>query len=110
MSIQRISAIFEKDMKDFMKNSMLFIMTLTPIILAVLYSQMGTGEEEMPFFIVLVVVGTAFSTTTAGLIMMMMAEENEKKTLRGLIMSPASFWDIIIGKSLVTAVLTLATL
>lgn len=110
MSIQRISAIFEKDMKDFMKNPMLFFMALTPLLLAVLYSQMGMGEEKMPFFIILVVVGTAFSTTTSGLIMMMMAEENEKKTLRGLMMSPASFWDIIFGKSLLTAVLTLATL
>src|SRR5690625_7101426 len=64
----------------------------------------------MPISLVYLVVGVVFSTTTSGLIMMMMAEENEKMTLRGLIMSPASFWDIIIGKSLVTALLTLVTL
>src|SRR5699024_8537799 len=89
----------------------LLFMPVTPILLAALYSQMSMGEGDgMPISLVYLVVGVVFSTTTSGLIMMMMAEENEKKTLRGLIMSPASFWDIIIGKSLVTAVLTLATL
>jgi ABC-2 type transport system permease protein len=42
--------------------------------------------------------------------MNMMAEEKEKKTLRGLILSPASFVDIIVGKSLVTGVITLISL
>jgi len=109
MNLQRINAIFEKDMKDFMKNTALLFMPVTPILLAVLYSQMGEGEA-MPIYVVYLVVGVAFSTTTSGLILMMMAEENEKMTLRGLIMSPASFWDIIVGKSLVTALLTLVTL
>src|SRR5690625_1768225 len=109
MNLQRINAIFEKDMKDFMKNTALLFMPVTPILLAVLYSQMGEGEA-MPIYVVYLVVGVAFSTTTSGLILMMMAEENEKMTLRCLIMSPASFWDIIVGKSLVTALLTLVTL
>ncbi|MBU5466882.1 ABC transporter permease [Virgibacillus sp. MSJ-26] len=111
MNFQRINAIFEKDMKDFMKNTMLLFMPVTPILLAALYSQMSMGEGDgMPISLVYLVVGVVFSTTTSGLIMIMMAEENEKMTLRGLIMSPASFWDIIIGKSLVTALLTLVTL
>ena len=42
--------------------------------------------------------------------MTMMAEENEKKTLRGLIQSPASFLDIIVGKSLVVGLMTLISL
>lgn len=109
MNIQRINAIFEKDIKDFMKNTSLMFMPFLSIILALLYSQMGSGEE-MPLFIVYIVVGTNFAVGTSGLIMMMMAEENEKSTLRGLIMSPASFIDIILGKSLVTAVLSWASL
>lgn len=40
----------------------------------------------------------------------MMAEENEKKTLRGLIQSPASLADILIGKSLVVGLFTLVSL
>src|SRR5699024_8727245 len=44
------------------------------------------------------------------LIMTMMAEENEKKTLRGLVQSPASMIDVIIGKSLVTGLITFLSL
>lgn len=111
MNVQRISAIFEKDIKDFMKNPMLLFTPFIPIILALFYSGMSMGGgEELPLFIIYIVVGINFSSVTAGLIMMMMAEENEKKTLRGLMMSPASFMDIIVGKSLATALLSWATL
>lgn len=109
MNVQRIFAIFEKDLKDFMKNTMLVFMPVIPIILALLYSRMG-GDEEMPLFMIYLVVGITFSSVSTACIMMMMAEENEKKTLRGLIMSPATFLDIIVGKSLVTLLLTLITL
>src|SRR5690625_4850328 len=109
MNAQRIMAIFEKDVKDFLKNTSLIFMPALPIILALLYSQMG-GDEEMPLFIVYLVVGTAFAVIPAGCMMIMMAEENEKKTLRGLTLSPASFGDIIIGKSLVTLLLTFVSL
>jgi len=34
MNIQRIGAIFEKDVKEFMKNPMLFFMPVSPILLA----------------------------------------------------------------------------
>jgi len=108
MNAQRIMAIFEKDVKDFMKNTSLIFMPALPIILALLYSQMG-GDEEMPLFIIYIVIGTGFAVVTAGGIMMMMAEENEKKTLRGLIMSPASFIDIIVGKSLVSTLFTVVS-
>ncbi len=84
---------------------MLLFMPILPIILAILYARMGIGEE-MPLMVVYLVIGVTFSAVTTGCIMIMIAEENEKKTLRGLILSPASFTDIIIGKSLVTTLLT----
>src|SRR5690606_27469682 len=37
----------------------------------------------------------------------MVAEEKEKNTLRGLLLSPASTTEILIGKSLLTAVVTI---
>ncbi len=111
MQVARIQAIFEKDIKDFMKNSMTVFMPIVPIILAILYSRMGSGtDEEMPLMMVYLVIGIAYSTVTTNSMMALMAEENEKKTLRGLIMSPASYIEIIIGKSLVTAVITFITL
>lgn len=110
MNIQRIMAIFEKDIKDFMKNMMIAFMPVVPIIIAFLYSQMGVEGEEIPLFIIYLVVGVTFTTVLSGCMMMMMAEEKEKKTLRGLTLSPASFGDIIIGKSLVAVLLTVITL
>ncbi|ASN04990.1 ABC transporter permease [Virgibacillus necropolis] len=109
MNVQRISAIFEKDMKDFMKNMMLLMMPIIPIVLAVLYGRLN-GDEPMPIELIYLIVGVTFSSVTTSCIMTMMAEENEKKTLRGLILSPASFIDILVGKSLVTGVMTLVTL
>ena len=63
---------------------------------------MGGENEELPVFLLYIVVGTTYSAVTSSAMMTMIAEENEKKTLRGLIQSPASMMDIIIGKSLVT--------
>src|SRR5699024_1459975 len=110
MNIQRIMAIFEKDIKDFMKNMMIAFMPVVPIIIAFLYSQMGVEGEEIPLFIIYLVVGVTLTTVLSGCMMMMMADEKEKKSLRGLTLSPASFGDIIIGKSLVAVLLTVITL
>ncbi|SDK21550.1 ABC transporter permease [Sediminibacillus albus] len=109
MNTQRIGAIFEKDIKDFMKNMMLLMMPIVPIILALIYSRLGEGEE-LPIPMLYLIVGVTFSSVTASCMMTMMAEENEKKTLRGLMLSPASFMDIIIGKSLVVGLMTFIAL
>lgn len=112
MNTQRISAIFEKDLKDFMKNMMLLTLPILPILMAFFYEQMGlsAGGHEAAIHLIYTIVGISFSAITTSMIMTMMAEENEKKTLRGLIQSPASFIDIIVGKSLVTAMVTFITL
>ncbi|MFC9712086.1 ABC transporter permease [Paenibacillus sp. NPDC056933] len=108
MNIQRITAIFEKDIKDFMKNMMLLAMPVLPFVMALFYNLIG--DVQLPLNLIYVIVGAVFSVVTLGIIMIMMAEENEKKTLRGLIQSPASLLDIIIGKSLVTGLITLISL
>lgn len=107
----RVQAIFEKDLKDFMKNTMLIFMPIVPIFLAIVYSRMGEGiGEEIPLMVVYIVVGVALASITTQSMMILMAEENEKHTLRGLIMSPASYIEIIVGKSLVTALITFISL
>ncbi len=110
MHIQRITAIFEKDLKDFMKNMMLLTLPLIPVVLALLYTRMGEGNEAFPVFLLYIIVGTTYSAVTSSSMMTMMAEENEKKTLRGLIQSPATMMDVIIGKSLVTGLITFIAL
>lgn len=108
MNIQRISAIFEKDMKDFTKNIMLLMLPLIPIVLALMYTRMG--DSGLPIITIYILIGTTYSAVTSSMIMSMMAEENEKNTLRSLIQSPASFLDIIVGKSLVVGLTTIVTL
>src|SRR5699024_862654 len=84
MNIARIQAIFEKDLKDFMKNTATIFMPIVPIFLAFFYNKMGEdGGESLPLMVVYIVVGVTFSTIAAGSMMILMAEENEKKTLRG---------------------------
>lgn len=109
MNIQRISAIFEKDLKDFMKNMMLLMLPVAPIVLALLYKQLS-GGEVFPALLLYLIVGVIYSTVTSTGMMTMMAEENEKKTLRALIQSPASFVDIMIAKSLVIGLITVISL
>src|SRR5699024_11034884 len=102
MNIQRITAIFENDLKDFMTNSMLVFSPFLPILMAFIFSKTGENlEETLPVIMVYVVIGVAYGGVTSNFIMYSMAEEKEKNTLRGLMLSPASFIDIIVGKSLV---------
>ncbi|GAB3055387.1 ABC transporter permease [Salinicoccus sesuvii] len=108
MNAGRIMAIFEKDIKEFTRNMMLFTTILLPIFLAFIYSRMG--EEVLPPMIVYLVVGVAFAGILCSGIMAMMAEENEKNTLRGLVQSPASMMDILVGKSLVVVLMTVGSL
>src|SRR5699024_8271320 len=111
MNIQRITAIFEKDLKDFMKNSMLVFLPFLPIFMAFIFSKTGENlEETLSVFLVYVVIGVAFAGVTCNCIMFSMAEEKEKNTLRGLMLSPASFLDVIIGKSLVASLITFISL
>lgn len=110
MNAGRIMAIFEKDLKEFTRNMMLFTSILIPIVLAFMYGNMGEPNEGFPPVIISIIVGVAFSAILCSGIMTMMAEENEKDTLRGLVQSPASMMDILIGKSLVVIMMTAISL
>lgn len=105
MSMTRVLAIFEKDLKDFFKNFMLLFLPVVPIFLAVFYKRVF-NLEEVPVSLVYLMLGIIFSGLTATCMMIMMAEEKEKKTLDALILSPAGFMEILVGKSLVTTLIT----
>lgn len=79
------------------------------LVFALLYKQFY-GEEDLPLITIYFVCGLTYAGVTASCVMFMMTEEKEKNTLRGLVMSPMTFLDIIIGKSLVTTVITIVTL
>ncbi len=113
MNMTRAMAIFEKDLKEFMKNMMLFTSVLIPILMAIFFSRVGVGagaEGEMPPEILGILAGVVFSAVLFSGIMTMIAEENEKDTLRGLLQSPATIIDIILGKSMVVTLMTVISL
>src|SRR5690625_910843 len=111
MNMTRVMAIFEKDFKEFMKNMMLFTSVLIPILMAIFFSRIGGGEtEEMPPEILVIITGVVFSAVLFSAVMTMIAEENEKDTLRGLLQSPATIIDILLGKSMVVILMTIISL
>jgi len=103
ISIRRVNAILQKDFKDILRNSAVSISALTPLILAFIYGRMGDVSIDAHYMVInltMVVVGTFLQCS-------LIAEEKEKNTLRGLMMSPASTFEILGGKSLLSFLATM---
>lgn len=105
MQTRRIKAIFIKDTKDFLRNLNISLITLLPPIFAFFYNLLIEGTA-LPIIMVYIIVTMAYSGVGVNSLAMMISEEKEKKTLKNLVQSPASGLDILIGKSLVTALMT----
>ncbi|MDG5471950.1 ABC transporter permease [Jeotgalibacillus sp. ET6] len=97
-SIKRTMAIFQKDYKDFTKNLYVSSMIFLPLFLAAFYGRMGVQSLDMVFMVFNLTLTVIAAFTQSALI----AEEKEKNTLRGLMLSPAGTGEILIGKSLVS--------
>jgi len=105
LSLKRIQAIITKDWKDLLKNSYILITILLPLGLAYMLSSISTDNSSsslliMPINVALVMTGAFVQAS-------MMAEEKEKSTLRVLLLSPATTTEIMIGKSFLSAIITL---
>lgn len=101
-SMRRFSAIFRKEVQDFKTNSQVLLMAFLPIILSFLFSRFGVGKEMLGITTI-----TAFLFVAGFVQSMVIAEEKEKHTLRVLMLSPASSVEVLFGKSILTACLTL---
>lgn len=112
MNMNNVNAIFQKDLKDFMANMSLLVLPILPIVIAWLYNQTveTAGEVSMPIEMIYTIIAMAFAAVMFMSIATMFAEENEKHTLRGLLQSPASIIDIIVGKVIVSLFITLVSL
>lgn len=109
MKMNRVMAIAEKDFKEFMRNIMLLTMPILPIVMSLIFSKTPLqGEEDKSLAILMIAI--CLGAVLTGTIMTMIAEEKEKNTLRGLVNSPASMMDILIGKSLVVSFFTIITI
>ncbi|WP_414050724.1 ABC transporter permease subunit [Macrococcus animalis] len=107
--MNRVMAIAEKDFKEFMRNMMLLTMPILPIVMAVIFSKTPLeGRESKTLAILMIAI--CLGSVLTGTLMTMIAEEKEKNTLRGLVNSPASMLDILIGKSLVVSFFTIVTI
>lgn len=101
-SLKRIKAIFVKDYKDFSRNLGVSISLFVVPFLAAFYSRMGV--ESIELYYMLFNLGLAMVATLVQ--SCLIAEEKEKNTLRGLMLSPASTAEILLGKSLLSLLLT----
>ncbi|MBB6634129.1 ABC transporter permease [Cohnella thailandensis] len=106
ISLKRIQAIFIKDYKEFTRNYAISIMVLFPIVFALLYR--GNESAEMGTYGFLY--NFTFAMLTSFIQACLIAEEKERNTLRSMMMTPASTWDVLIGKSALVFVISSAVL
>ncbi len=102
-SIKRVNAIFIKDWKDLQRNSYVIFTLAIPLVFAAWLGRIGEDNVAMstyPINLALVIAGAFIQAA-------MVAEEKEKNTLRGLLLSPASTLEILVGKSSLSAVMTI---
>lgn len=103
LSIKRSVAILQKDYKDISKNLYVSTSVFMPLVMAAIYGRMGTVSIEAHFM----VINLTFCLVAAYVQSSLIAEEKEKNTLRGLMLSPASTLDILVGKSLLSFIGTI---
>ncbi|MFL1676404.1 ABC transporter permease [Paenibacillus dendritiformis] len=103
---KRISAIVEKEWKDCFRNPVLLSTAVLPIIFAFLFR----GREEVGTSVLAMPINMALTMTGAFVLAMMVAEEKEKHTLRVLMLSPARPFEVLIGKSVIAALMTVAAI
>lgn len=110
-SMKRFQAIVQKEWKDSIRNPQVLTMTAFPIVFAFLFARMGTDRSVSEDILMLSFpILMALSMTGSFVLAMMIAEEKEKHTLRALMLSPASTLEIMLGKSFLTAVLTVVAI
>lgn len=96
ISVKRIQAIFMKDYKEFSRNYAISIMLFFPIFFALIYR----GDHDDAMFMNAFVLNFSLAMLTCFVQACLFAEEKEKNTLRSLMMTPASMFDVLFGKSL----------
>ncbi|WP_054026046.1 ABC transporter permease [Bacillus sp. FJAT-28004] len=105
-SMKRVLAILQKDYKDVSRNLYVTSTIFMPLLLAAFYGNMG----DMTIYTQYMIINMTFIMVGAYVQSALVAEEKEKNTLRGLTLSPASIYEIFLGKSLLSMIATGAVL
>ena len=103
ISTQRIKAILIKDYKDFFRNTAVSVVIFLPILMAAIFERMGTVSIEGHFMSI----NLTFIIVATYVQCCLIAEEKEKNTLRNLMLSPAKTSEILLGKGLLSFILTI---
>ncbi len=107
LSAHKIKALFQKDIKDALKNSQSMIMVVLPILFTLLYRYISLGGEHMDqSFVMATGLLMNLSLIPISAMSMMIAEEKEKNTLRTLMLSNVSAGEFLISKALVIYLIT----
>lgn len=103
--ITRFNALTKKELKDMMKNKNVFFMFLLPLLFAFIFSKLTPGNTPESASVVAIYMGIIMVGiyVTA----MIVAEEKEKNTLKVLMLSPATPFEVLLGKSFITFVILL---
>ena len=109
MKMNRLTALFEKELKETWRNPSVYLMPLLVIGLTLLYhfmlNEMETNKEQKIFFIVLII-NFSFIMCNTAITLQSIAEENDKKTLIGLIQTPTTMLEILLSKALLGIILS----
>nr|WP_318245474.1 ABC transporter permease [Cytobacillus stercorigallinarum] len=92
-----------KDWKDLQRNSYILFTLAIPLVFAAMLGRMNEATTVLstyPINLALIIAGAFIQAA-------MVAEEKEKNTLRGLLLSPASTLEILIGKSALSGLMTI---
>ncbi|MBD7937430.1 ABC transporter permease [Cytobacillus sp. Sa5YUA1] len=95
--------MFIKDWKDLQRNSYILFTLAIPLVFAAMLGRMNEATTVLstyPINLALIIAGAFIQAA-------MVAEEKEKNTLRGLLLSPASTLEILIGKSALSGLMTI---
>lgn len=103
ISLKRMNAIFQKDLKDFSRNWAVSSVLFMPIVLGAMFGRSGVHDLSSHYLLINLAMAMVATFVQCCLI----AEEKEKNTLRGLMLSPASSTEIIGGKSLLSLIFTI---
>lgn len=103
--VTRFNALVTKEMKDMMKNKNVFFMFLLPLLFAFIFSKITPDMSANAASVFAIFMGIVMGGVYV--VAMIFAEEKEKNTLKVLMLSPTTPFEVLLGKSFITFIMLL---
>lgn len=107
-SIRRVNALLKKEAKDLSKNINVLFMCVLPIIFCFMFSKLLGDSKDGKLYILNMCLTMNIVFVSGFTIAMLIAEEKEKNTLRTLMLAAVSPLEFLIGKAIITLILSIA--